>query len=108
MALREPSPASVGIGQGMTMQWDVRLEGGPADGDQAVCDGPLPPKVFTTFCDGCKDWHWFSEPTRGAEVYSRESSEDGERTAKYIYTDLDTTGPERDERGRGRREPVLA
>ena len=30
------------------MRYDVRLEGGPADGDTAICNAPLPVQVFVT------------------------------------------------------------
>ena len=74
------------------MKWDVRLEGGPADGDKAECDGPLPSKVFTTYCGGCVDWHWFSTPTEGAEVYEQAEFEPEAKTAKYVYADLTVRG----------------
>ena len=70
------------------MKWDVRLEGGPADGDHAECKGPLPREVFATFCQGCKDWHWFSAPHQGAEVYHHDDDDRDEAWARYVYAGL--------------------
>jgi hypothetical protein len=87
------------------VQWNVRLEGGPADGDTAICDGPLPPKVFTTFCTGCKDWHWFSIRKPGSEVYNKSTDDPANSHAKYVYSELGVPGEGIDTRTR---EPVLA
>lgn len=85
------------------MEYDVRLEGGPADGDEGRCDGPLPPNLYACFCKGCGDWHWFTaqDPNWVGEVYVKSSQDDAIGEAKYTFKDI-ASGPSVDERERER------
>lgn len=67
--------------------YDVRLEGGPADGDVGKCN-ILPYRIYATMCPRCDDWHWYPEPEEGAEVYRQQDVDRLSNRAKYVYTGL--------------------
>lgn len=76
----------------MSVRWDVRLEGGPFDGDkgEAKFDGTeLPERLWVMPCKSCGT-HWFSEWVRGGEVYNRKEVDEGARNAKYVWATCDT------------------
>lgn len=76
--------------------WDVRLEGGPFDGDRADVEWSLAPRrLWVTFCPACQDSHWFVKPVEGgAECYRLAEHDDEALTAKYVQGDLELGGGE--------------
>jgi len=71
------------------MDWTIRLEGGPADGDSGECERrALPACIHTAFCPRCHDWHWFERPQRGTEAYHQHEVDEEAHLAKYVYDDL--------------------
>ncbi len=70
---------------------DIRLVGGPFDGDRdraAVDDaGDPPPRLWVRRCAVCRDTHWEDHPGQGqgGDVYRRDCEEDGWHV--YIFTD---------------------
>ncbi len=69
------------------VDWTVRLEGGPADGDHAQTDAMLPDKLWVGWCNAHDDWHWFSERTRGCEVYALVEADEDTLCARYVFED---------------------
>ena len=69
-------------------RYQVRLVGGPFEGDAAEIDGPLPPNIWVTSCPRCGT-HWYDKPGDGAR-YRQEEVE--ENLAVYIFTDANLGG----------------
>lgn len=85
-------------------EWEVRLEGGPADGDSGfVKDRSLPPKVWAAWCSNCRDFHWYDKPKPFTDSYAM--AEQGVNWARYVWEDL-LTGD--DVSSDWDREPVAA
>jgi len=70
------------------MSWNIRLEGGPADGDHAICEGEPPTTLWVAYCHGHKDWHWFLEAFSGCEVYHRDEYDFEAMTASFVYEEM--------------------
>lgn len=86
------------------MKHKVRLVGGPFEGDKAVLDGPLPPRLWVTPCPRCKT-HWYDNPGPG-EVYRKE--EEVDRVWLYMFTDEQLSGDGGEARTTKGREKELA
>ena len=75
------------------MTWEVRLEGGPFDGDNGRVDPPLTPKMWVEVCPrGICGTHWYRSAVRGCEVYKLKEQDDKARNAKYVYDGLGQGG----------------
>ena len=79
--------------------WNVRLEGGPADGDEAMTDQMLPSKLWVAWCPDHKEWHWFSKAETGCELYRLTETDEVALTARYVHSDI-SHGPSISERER--------
>lgn len=67
--------------------FDVRLEGGPADGDEGRCN-ELPGRIYAALCPRCADWHWYGEREGGCEVYVQAEVDRLSNFARYVYEEL--------------------
>lgn len=79
------------------MEWNVRLEGGPADGDTAQTDFEPPELLYVVWCPAHMVWHWYAEPASGGERYRKAEVEMRSLQARYIFEDLFDTMPLRGE-----------
>lgn len=71
--------------------WYVRLEGGPADGDDGMVDD-LPAAIWACWCRRCREWHWDTKRSKGWEFYAKQSVDGDVQTARYVYNDASLTG----------------
>lgn len=79
-------------------QFQVKLLGGPADGDEGIYDGALAPSLWAGWCKGCREWHWFEKRIPGFEKYTQHEVDNGNRKATYVYSDCNLGGTPVDER----------
>ena len=81
--------------------WNVRLEGGPADGDHAEIQEEPSERIWVGWCEGHREWHWFHDPYEGCERYVRREHDRQSQITKFVWEDLLTGSP-------GLREEVFA
>lgn len=78
------------------MNWQIKLEGGPFDGDQGRLQAPEQPERLWAFaCSGCGGTHWTEigadgRANRGEEyVYDREEEGDHGPFTVYVHVNCD-------------------
>ena len=80
--------------------WNVRLEGGPADGDHAEVGQDPPLRLWVGWCESHREWHWFPQPYKGCEPYVRAELNRQSQFARFVYEDMITRAPHRATRER--------